>query len=173
MEIMRDVYSSIGNSEHSKAMASHRSKNSTYEKIPQIFFWCNISNYINEFVKKCEQCQKQGDVKSPKADLKPVPIPSTVMKQVIVDIWNRPEADGYCHIIVLNFSFFKMVGSKANQRQIYPNCCSIFVWSNVSSWMFWCSNQQSRSRVCQSSMRWTPQTKRSWTESDVCMSPSG
>ena len=58
MEIIRDVHSGIGNSEHSKAMASHRDKNSTYEKIAQRFFWYNISNDISDFVKKCEQCQK-------------------------------------------------------------------------------------------------------------------
>ena len=38
MEITTDVHSGIGNSEHSKAMASHRGKNSTDEKISQIFF---------------------------------------------------------------------------------------------------------------------------------------
>ena len=37
MEIIRDVHSGIGNSEHSKAMASHRGKNSTYEKLTKIF----------------------------------------------------------------------------------------------------------------------------------------
>ena len=64
MEIIEDVHSGIRNSEHSKAMASHRDKNSVYEKTAQRFFWYNISN------KKYEQCQKQGDLKSPKADLK-------------------------------------------------------------------------------------------------------
>ena len=37
MEIIRDVHSGIGNSEHSKAMASHRGKKSTYEKLTKIF----------------------------------------------------------------------------------------------------------------------------------------
>ena len=101
MEIIRDVHSGIGNSEYSKAVACHRRKNSTYEKIAERFFWYNISNDISDFIKKCEQCQNQGDLKSPKADLKPIPIPSTVMKQVGVDIWNLPETDGYCHVIVL------------------------------------------------------------------------
>ena len=42
MEIIRDVHSDIGNSEHSKAVASHRGKILTYEKIAQRFFRCNI-----------------------------------------------------------------------------------------------------------------------------------
>ena len=62
IEIIRDIHSGIENSEHSKAIASHRAKNSTYEKIAQRFFWYNISNDISDFVKKCEQCQKQGDL---------------------------------------------------------------------------------------------------------------
>ena len=75
MEIIRDVHSGVGNSEHSKATASHRDKNSMYEKIAQIFFWYNISNDISDFFKKCGHCQKQGDLKSPKIDLKLIPIP--------------------------------------------------------------------------------------------------
>ena len=48
MEIIRDAHSDIGNSEHSKAMASHRGKNSTYEKSAQRFFWYNMSNDISD-----------------------------------------------------------------------------------------------------------------------------
>ena len=87
MEITRDAHSGIRNSERSKAMASHRGKNSMYEKIAQRYFWYNISS-ISDFVRKCEQCQKQSDLKSANADLKPIPIPSTVMKQVGVVICN-------------------------------------------------------------------------------------
>ena len=53
----------------------------------------SVSNDIIDFVKKCEQCQKQGDLKSPVSDLKPIPIPSIMMKQVEVDICNLPETD--------------------------------------------------------------------------------
>ena len=101
MEIVIDVHSGTGNSEQYKEMASHRGKNSTHEKIAQRLFWYNISNDISDLVKKCEQCQKQGDLKSPKADLKLIPILSTMMKQMGVDICNLPETDGYCHVIVL------------------------------------------------------------------------
>ena len=33
MEIIKDVHRGIGDSEQSKAMASHRGKNTTYDKI--------------------------------------------------------------------------------------------------------------------------------------------
>ena len=85
MEIIRDVHQSIGDSEHSKAMVSHRGKNNEYDKIAQRLFWHNIGADINEHVKSCEQCQKQGDLKSPKVELKSIPVPFNVMKQVGVD----------------------------------------------------------------------------------------
>ena len=70
MEIIRDVHRGIGDSEHSKVMASHRGKNITYDKIAQRFFWHNIAADINEYVKSCEQCQKQGDLKSAKVEMR-------------------------------------------------------------------------------------------------------
>ena len=54
MEITRDVYSGIRNSEHSRAMASHRGQTSMYKKIAQRFYWYNISNDISDFVRKCK-----------------------------------------------------------------------------------------------------------------------
>ena len=79
MEIIRDVHRGIGDSEHSKAIASQRGKNSTYDKIAQRFFRHNIAADINEYVKSCEQWQKQSDLKSPKVELKSIPVPSSVM----------------------------------------------------------------------------------------------
>ena len=120
IEIIRDVHSGIGNSKHSQAMASHRGKNSTYEKIAQRFFWYNMSNDICDFVKKCEQCQKQGNLKSSQADLKPIPIPSTVMKQVGVDICNLPKTNGCCHLVVLIDYFSKWSEAKAIKDKSAP-----------------------------------------------------
>ena len=50
IEMIRDVHSGTGKSKNSKAMTSHRGKNSTYEKIAQRFFWYNILNDISDFV---------------------------------------------------------------------------------------------------------------------------
>ena len=98
-------------------MTTHRGKISTYEKIAQRFYWYNISDDISDFVKKCEQCQKQGDLKSQKVDLKPIPIPSTVMKQVGVYICNLPKIDGYCHAIVLIDYFSKWSEAKPTKNK--------------------------------------------------------
>ena len=58
MEIIRDVHRGIEDSEHSKAMASHRGKNTEYDKIAQRFFWHNIAADINEYVKSCKTVPK-------------------------------------------------------------------------------------------------------------------
>ena len=56
MGIIRDVHRGNGESEHSKAMASHIGKNTTYDKIPQRLFWHNIAANIYEYAESCEQC---------------------------------------------------------------------------------------------------------------------
>nr|XP_047146263.1 uncharacterized protein LOC124819105 [Hydra vulgaris] len=81
MEVIRDVHRGIGDSEHSKAMASHRGKNTTYDNIAQRFFWYNIAADDSKYIRRCEQCQKQGSLKSPKVELKSIPVPSRVMEQ--------------------------------------------------------------------------------------------
>ena len=107
MEIIRDMHRGIGDSEHSKAIASNTGKNTTYDKIAQRFFWHNITAGINDYVKSYQQFQKQDDLKSPKVELKLIPVPSIVMKQVEVDICNLPEVDKYRHVIVLIDYFSK------------------------------------------------------------------
>ena len=83
-----------------------------YDKSAQRFFWHNIAADINDYVKSCKQCQKQGDLKSPKVELKSIPVPSSVMKQVGVDICNLPEVDEYRHVIVLIDYFSKWSEAK-------------------------------------------------------------
>ena len=120
MEIIRDMHRGIGDSEQSKAMASHRGKNTTYDNIAQGLFWHNTAAHINEYVKSSEQCQKQGDLKSPKVEMKSIPVPSSVMKQVGVDICNLPEVDGYRHVIVLIDRFSKWSEAKPTKDKSAP-----------------------------------------------------
>ena len=57
---------------------------------------------------------------SPKADLKPIPIPSTLMKQVRVDICYLPETDRYCHVLVLIDYFSKLSEVKPTKEKSAP-----------------------------------------------------
>ena len=66
-----------------------------------------ITTDINECVKSYEQCQKQGDLRSPNVELNSILVSSSVMKQVEVDICNLPEVGDYSHVIVLIDCFSK------------------------------------------------------------------
>ena len=64
--------------------------------------------------------KKQGDLKSPKVELKSIPVPSSVMKQVGVDICNLPEVNGYRHVIVLIDYFSKWSEAKPTKDKSAP-----------------------------------------------------
>ena len=53
MEIIRHVHRGIGDSEHSKAIASHRGKNTAYDNIARRFFWHSIAADISGYIKSC------------------------------------------------------------------------------------------------------------------------
>ena len=107
-------------------MASHKGKNSTYEKVAQRFFWNSIANDVNDFIRSCNQCQKEGDLKSPKTELKSISIPASVMKQVGVDICNLPEVNGYRHVIVLIDYFSKWSEAKPTKDKSAPTVAQFF-----------------------------------------------
>ena len=112
-QIIRDVHQGIGDNCKAKAMASHRGRDTTYQKCSERFFWHNMRGDIAEFVKRCETCQKHGKMeKSIAPELQSVPVPSEVMKQIGIDICNLPEVDGYKHLVVCIDYFSKWSEAK-------------------------------------------------------------
>ena len=90
MEIIKDIHEGLGDTSHSKAMASHKGRDSTYAKISERFFWYSIYNDVKEYIRKCEQCQKQGDLKlKSNEELHIIAIPSQVMKQIGTPFWAK------------------------------------------------------------------------------------
>ena len=87
LERIKDIHEGIGRSTHFKAMASHKGRDSTYSKILERFFWYSIYNDVENYIKACEICQKQGDLKlKTNSELQSIPVPVDVMKQVGVDL---------------------------------------------------------------------------------------
>ena len=100
-QIIRDIHGGIGDDSKSKAMASHRGRDTTYQKISERFFWHNMFDDVSNFVNRCELCHKQGKMeKSISPELQSVPVPPEVMKQIGIDICNLPEVDGFKHLVV-------------------------------------------------------------------------
>ena len=55
-----------------------------------------------------------------KIELKSIPVPSSVMKQVGVDICNLPEVDGYRHVIIWIDYFSKRLEVKPTKDKSAP-----------------------------------------------------
>ena len=112
-DIIRDIHNGIGESKMAQAMASHRGRDSTYQKCVQRFFWHGMLNDVAEFVKRCYQCQQHGKIaKRISPELQSVPVANEVMKQIGIDICNLPEVDGYKHLIVCIDYFSKWSEAK-------------------------------------------------------------
>ena len=57
-QIIHDIHEGIGDSCKSKMMASHRGRDSTYQKCAKRLCWLNMLTDVGEYVKRCKLCQK-------------------------------------------------------------------------------------------------------------------
>ena len=86
-DIIHDVHQGSGENAHAKAMVSHLGRTSTYAMISARFYWYSIVKDVVEFVRICDQCQKQNCLPSNlKNELHSIPVPRGVMKQIGVDL---------------------------------------------------------------------------------------
>ena len=86
-------------------MVPHKGRHSFYTKVSERFFWYSIYGDVESYIKSCENCQKQGDLKlKMSSNLLNIPVPSNVMKQVVVDLCGQPEVDGYRYVCIDYFS---------------------------------------------------------------------
>ena len=120
-EIIQDIHEGIGENSRSKAMASHRGRESTYEKVSERFFWFGMVNDVKAYIKRCENCQRQTNTfKKISPELQSIPVPTEVMKQIGIDICNLPEVDGYKHLIICIDYFSKWSEAKATKDKSAP-----------------------------------------------------
>ena len=82
-------------------------------KSPQDFIGNIIVKDVAEFIRSCDECQKQLVIKKDTAnELRCIPVPSEVMKQVGIDICTLPEVDGFIYLVVLIDYFSKWSEAK-------------------------------------------------------------
>ena len=120
LSVIKDIHAGLGKYPHSKALASHRGRDATYEKIIARFYWHNIMTDVDTFIKECEQCQKQGTLKVVSTELHSIPVKSEVMQQISVDLCNLPEVDGFKHLIVSIDYFIKWSEAKPIKDKTAP-----------------------------------------------------
>ena len=119
--IIHDIHVGLGEDSKAKAMASHRGRDGTQQKITDRFFWHSIKSEVEEFIKKCDQCQKQGKIKKVSAELHSIPVKNEVMQQVGVDVCNLPEVDGFKHLVVCIDYFTKWSEAKSVKDKTAPS----------------------------------------------------
>ena len=103
--VIHDIHRGIGESDHSKVLATHLGKNSVFQKLSERFLWYSMANDVYEFIRKCEKSRKQSDIKPTKVELKSIAV--SVMKQMTFDLCTLPEIDEYRQITVFNDYFTK------------------------------------------------------------------
>ena len=57
-----------------KAIALHSGKNSVVQNVSNKFLWHKIKGSVEEFLKKPDQCQKQGKIKTVSTELHTIPV---------------------------------------------------------------------------------------------------
>ena len=118
--IIHDVHVGLGEDSKAKAMSSHRGRDSTQQKIAARFYWHNIKDDVKEYIKKCDQCQKHGNLKKVSTKLHSIPVINDVMQQIGVDVCNLPEVDGFKHLIVCIDYFTKWSEAKPTKDNTAP-----------------------------------------------------
>ena len=124
--IIHDVHEGIGDNSMAKALAAHRGRESTYQKISERFFWHGMIEDIKEYIKICKSCQQQGKIFrkiSPK--LKSIPVANEVMKKIGIELCSLPEVDGFKHLIVCIDYFSKWSEAKAVKDKSAPTVGAI------------------------------------------------
>ena len=105
LDIIRDVHQGLGDDVRAKALSGHSGRIATYEKIVKRFYWYTIYEDVDNFIKSCDDCQKQGTIaKNNNTKLHPVPVPGNVMIQIGVDLCTLPEVDGLsCLVVAIDY----------------------------------------------------------------------
>ena len=76
-EIIHDIHEGIGENVRSKAMASHRGRETTYKKLSERFFWFGMVNDVKSYIKSCENCQRQTNTfKKIAPEIQSIPVPT-------------------------------------------------------------------------------------------------
>src|SRR5437588_6061401 len=105
-EIKREILES----EHDHPTAGHFGQKKTLEIISRNFYWPNMEETINEYVRTCDACQRNKSRRHAKYGLlQPLDVPYAPWKSISVDFFVAlPESEGKTQIMVVVDRFTKM-----------------------------------------------------------------
>ena len=106
----QDLRKEILESEHDYPTSGHFGQRKTLELVTRNFYWPNMDEAINEYVRTCDACQRNKSRRHARYGLlEPLEIPYAPWKSISVDfIVTLPESEGKTQIMVVVDRFTKM-----------------------------------------------------------------
>ena len=100
-------------------MVGHFGQRKTLELVTRDFYWPNMDETINEYVKTCDACQQNKSRRHAKYGLlEPLVVPYAPRKSISVDfIVALPESEGKTQIMVVVDHFTKMAHFVASNME--------------------------------------------------------
>ena len=106
----RDLRQEIFSQNHDSRIAGHFGQFKTADKIKANFYWPNMDQDIEEYVRSCDSCQRNKTARHKKyGELQPLEVPYRPWTSISMDfIVGLPESGGYTKIWVIVDRFSKM-----------------------------------------------------------------
>ena len=125
--IISDVHIGLEHDPKAKTIISHCGRDSTMQKTSNRFLKHSVKGYVEKFIKKCDQCQKQRKIKKISSELHSILIKTEVMQQIGIDICSLPEVDGFKHLVVCIDYFSKCPEADTVNVKVPPPFLSSFM----------------------------------------------
>lgn len=71
---------------HSSNVSGHQGVNRTEKKIAERYFWPGMTSDIREFIRGCDKCQRQNNLKKISAPLQPIQVNDEAFAMVGMDL---------------------------------------------------------------------------------------
>jgi RNase H-like domain found in reverse transcriptase/Reverse transcriptase (RNA-dependent DNA polymerase)/Integrase zinc binding domain/Chromo (CHRromatin Organisation MOdifier) domain/Integrase core domain len=106
----RDLRQEIFSENHDSRVSGHFGQYKTAEKIKANFYWPNMDQDIDEYVRSCDSCQRNKTARHKKyGELLPLEVPYRPWTSISMDfIVGLPESGGYTKVWVIVDRFSKM-----------------------------------------------------------------
>ncbi|KAH0602269.1 uncharacterized protein H6S33_009843, partial [Morchella sextelata] len=100
----------IAQAEHDSKVAGHFGQDKTLELIMRNFYWPKMNEWIDDYVRSCDECQRNKPSRHKKyGALLPLSTPHSVWQSISMDfVVQLPESKGYNQIWVVVDRFSKM-----------------------------------------------------------------